>query len=138
MADPGRTAAAQTSVFELCGLTGHPADGAVFSRCVVAASAAGLEGRLTELLPLAAIHESSPDVLLKIQVVLGDALQGTAKGRQLLDAFEVAVVADIVGSQFGAPQPVLAGVLLQGNSREAALLRAACPVQVDYVLLPDS
>jgi hypothetical protein len=34
--DPKRRASvAQTSVFESCGLTGDPADGAVFQRCVV-------------------------------------------------------------------------------------------------------
>jgi hypothetical protein len=37
--DPKRRASvAQTSVFEACGLTGDPADAAVFSRCVAAAS----------------------------------------------------------------------------------------------------
>jgi len=35
---PGPQPVAQTSVFEVCGLTGDPADGAVFSRCVAAAS----------------------------------------------------------------------------------------------------
>jgi len=59
-----------------------------------------------------AIHERLQDVLLNVVIGVDDRRHVLAKLREILNHLLAAVIADIMGSRFGAEQNVIANRLL--------------------------
>ena len=76
------------------------------------AFAVGQEGGLAEFPQLAAIDEGFQNVLLNLQVVVGDGGRFLSELGKMVDGFVDGVVGDVVGGGLGAEQEMIADVLL--------------------------
>src|ERR1700732_1843415 len=74
-------------------------------------SAAGEDSGLAELAKLAAIDEGFQDVLLNVEVVVGDGGKLGSELGKLVDGFVDGVVVHVVGGGFGTQQEMIADVL---------------------------
>ena len=74
-----------------------------------------------ELPQLAPLEKGFQDVLLEVEIILGDGVELGLQGGEILDPFVDPVIGDIVARRFGAEQAAVAYVLLG----EAVLVMAA-------------
>ena len=75
------------------------------------ALAIGEHGRFSQLTQLATIEEGLQDILLHVEVVVGDGGHFLAQSRQIFHRLFYTVIGDIIGGGFGAERQMIADIL---------------------------